>query len=211
MFQKLSRAVETGDLQNIKSLILQAVKNGLPALEILNRGLLPGIEKVGKKFGRDELFIPEVMLCARVLQEGIDVLRPHLQNNSTPAFKGRLVLGTVAGDIHDIGKNLVKMMFIANGFEVFDLGINVASEKFAAAIEEYHPHFVGLSALLTTTMPQMAATIKYLDARGLRNNKCLIMVGGAPVTAEFAGSIGADLYADNAIEAVEQAKKAVRG
>jgi len=211
MFQKLSRAVETGDLQNIKSLILQAVKNGLPALEILNRGLLPGIEKVGEKFGRDELFIPEVMLCARVLQEGIDVLRPHLQNNSTPAFKGRLVLGTVAGDIHDIGKNLVKMMFIANGFEVFDLGINVAPEKFAAAIEEYHPHFVGLSALLTTTMPQMAATIKYLDARGLRNNKCLIMVGGAPVTAEFAGSIGADLYADNAIEAVEQAKKVVRG
>ena len=206
----LSKAVESGEA-SIRALVFQAMKSGLSASDVLNQGLLPGIERVGEKFARGELFIPEVMFCARVLQEGIDTLRPHLQKNTAPAMKGKLVLGTVAGDIHDLGKNLVKMMFTAHGYEVVDLGVDVAPEKFAAATEEHRPDFIGLSALLTTTMAQMEKIIKFIEERDLRKNGCLIMVGGAPVTAEFAGSIGADIYADNAVEAVELVKKGVRG
>lgn len=207
MFEILATAVESGEAKNIRRLVLEGIESGSPALDMLNKGLLPGIEKVGQKFARGELFIPEVMLCARVFQEGADVLRPYLEDGAGPAFKGRLVLGTVAGDIHDLGKNLVKMMFAANGYQVIDLGVDVAPERFAAAVEEHRPDFVGLSALLTTTMLEMEKTIKHLEGRGLRKSK--IMVGGAPVTADFARSIGADLYADNAIEAVEMAKRAV--
>jgi len=204
----LSQAVESGDSKEVRLLVARALEENLNPLDILNEGLLAGIEIVGKKFGQGELFIPEVMICARALQEGIDTLRPYLQGKDT-CFRGKIVLGTVAGDIHDLGKNLVKMMFTANGFEVIDLGVDVSPEKFVAALKKHKPGFIGLSALLTTTMLQMERTIRNLRESDWWENNCLIMVGGAPVTGDFACSIGADIYADNAIEAVELARKAV--
>lgn len=208
IFSMLSQAVESGNSKEVQFLVTKALEEDLDLVDVLNEGLLAGIEIVGKRFGQGELFIPEVMICARALQDGIDTLRPYLQGKDN-YFKGKIVLGTVAGDIHDLGKNLVKMMFTANGFEVIDLGVDVSPEKFVATLKEHRPDFIGLSALLTTTMLQMEKTIRNLKKSDWWENNCLIMVGGAPVTADFAYSIGADIYADNAIEAVELARKAV--
>jgi 5-methyltetrahydrofolate--homocysteine methyltransferase len=171
---------------------------------------MPGIEAVGKKFAREEMFLPEVLMSAKCLQQGMDMLKPHFTASGDNKLRGRIVIGTVLGDVHDLGKNLVKMMFTANGYDVIDLGINVPPEKFAAALEDYRPDLLGLSALLTTTMSQMAQTVAHLR----RNNSAgpyRIIVGGAPVTEEFAREIGADYYAENAIEAVALAQKVIGG
>lgn len=199
LYEKISRAVQKGEVEEVASLARQALENGSDALDVLNNALMPGIEVVGEKFARDELFIPEVMMCAQALQAGIDTINPFLSREES-THKAKVLIGTVAKDVHDLGKNLVKMMLTANGFDVIDLGVDVSPEKFAVGIEEHKPDILGLSALLTTTMPEMAKTIQYLETKGLRTN-LRIMVGGAPVTEEFAREIGADIYADNAIEA----------
>ncbi|MBE0465946.1 MAG: corrinoid protein [Candidatus Desulforudis sp.] len=206
IYQLLSRAVEAAEVDRVEKLTRTALDEGLAPNDVLDNGLMPGIEVVGEKFGRGELFIPEVMMSARALQTGLGVLRPFLKVEDT-SFKGKLVLGTVAGDIHDLGKNLVAMMFTANGYEVIDLGVDVSSEKFVAAAEEHQPDFIGLSALLTTTMSRMPEIIRLLDERGLRGNTCRVIVGGAPLNESFAAEIGADLYADSAIEAVNLVRK----
>lgn len=205
IYEKISKAVQGGEVEEVARLTKQALEEGKEALDVLNGALMPGIEVVGEKFARDELFIPEVMMCAQALQGGIDTINPFLPKE-TDNYRARIVLGTVANDVHDLGKNLVKMMLTANGFEVIDLGVDVPPEKFAGAIKEHHPQVLGLSALLTTTMPEMAKTISFLESKGLREN-LQIIVGGAPVSEDFAREIGADYYADNAIEAANLLKK----
>ncbi len=207
LFDDISLAVQKGEVEEVASLAKQALEQGSGALEVLNNALMPGIEVVGEKFGRDELFIPEVMMCAQALQAGIDTINPFLTKEES-SYKAKIVLGTVANDVHDLGKNLVKMMFTANGFDVVDLGVDVPAEKFATAVKEHQPQVLGLSALLTTTMPEMAKTIKHIDSEGLRDG-LKIMVGGAPVTEDFAREIGADIYADNAIEAANTLKSMI--
>jgi len=208
IYEQISLAVQKGEVEEVAKLSRQALENGSDALDVLNNALMPGIEVVGEKFARDELFIPEVMMCAQALQSGINTINPFLSKEEN-TYKAKVLIGTVANDVHDLGKNLVKMMFTANGFDVIDLGVDVSPEKFAAAVEEHNPQVLGLSALLTTTMPEMARTIKHLDSKGMRKN-LTIMVGGAPVTEEFAKEIGADIYADNAIEAANMLKSMVQ-
>ncbi|MFZ5633007.1 MAG: cobalamin B12-binding domain-containing protein [Bacillota bacterium] len=210
LYNQLITAVENAEMNAVRSLITRALEQGHQADDLLNKGLIPGIEAVGKKFERDEMFIPEVLMSAKCMQYGINMLKPFFTTNGGKKLRGRMVIGTVSGDVHDLGKNLVKMMFTANGYDVIDLGINVPPEKFAAAAEEYRPDFLGLSALLTTTMPHMADTVAYLRRNGSAG-KYKIMVGGAPVTEEYAREIGADYYAENAIEAVELARKIIGG
>ncbi len=208
-YKELSTAVQNGDPNKVESIISRALKEGYRANDLLDNGLMSGIEVVGEKFGRNEMFIPEVMMSAKCLQCGMDKLKP-LFTAGGRKLRGSLVIGTVAGDVHDLGKNLVSMMFTANGFDVVDLGVDVAPERFAEAVEKYKPDFLGLSALLTTTMSQMSKTVAYLRDKN-PNRSYKIIVGGAPVTEEFAAEIGADYYADNAIEAVELARSVMEG
>lgn len=209
--ERLARAVIEGEAATVKQLVEQALGEGLAADTILQEGLLKGLGVVGEKFGKQEMFLPEVMMSAKAMQASLELLRPHLEagQSAGAGLWGKVVLGTVEGDIHDIGKNLVAMMLTANGFQVIDLGVNVKPEHFVRACREHKPQFVGMSALLNTTMPAMAQTITALEAAGLRNGGLRVMVGGAPVTPEFADSIGADIYADDALEAVRLLRKAV--
>lgn len=209
IYKELSSALQNGELDRITGTINTAIKNGYDAGDLLDNGMIPGIEVVGEKFGNGDLFIPEVMLSAKCMQHGMDLLKPFIVN-SRMNLRGRIVIGTVAGDVHDLGKNLVGMMFTANGYEVIDLGVNVKPERFAAALQEHKPDFLGLSALLTTTMNQMAETVSYLRENN-NTGSCRIIVGGAPVTEDFAREIGADLYADDAIEAVALVREIAGG
>jgi 5-methyltetrahydrofolate--homocysteine methyltransferase len=175
--------------------------------EVLQGGLIAGMDQVGKDFKAGDLFVPEVLIAARAMHSGMGVLRPLLAESGAPSA-GKYVIGTVKGDLHDIGKNLVKMMVEGAGFEVVDLGADVAPEKFVAAVREHQPRLVGLSALLTTTMMSMKTTVEALQEAGLRNS-VKIMVGGAPVTDVFAKQIGADAYAPDAASAVDMARSLV--
>ncbi|NLM96132.1 MAG: cobalamin-binding protein, partial [Halanaerobiaceae bacterium] len=168
---------------------------------------LDGMTIIGEKFKKNEVFVPEVLIAARAMNGGMEILKPKLVEAGVESI-GKVVIGTVKGDLHDIGKNLVKMMMEGAGFEVIDLGVDVSAESFANAVEEHEPVILGLSALLTTTMPQMKATIEHLKERGLRD-KVYVMVGGAPVTANFAEEIGADAYSKDAATAASDARKAV--
>ena len=171
---------------------------------------MKGMETVGKRFAAGDMFIPEVMLSARTMQVSLDIIRPLLEKQDKKTGRNyKMVLGTVEGDIHDIGKSLVEMMFTANGFEVIDIGINVPPDGFVEAIKEHQPDIVGISALLTTTMPAMARTIDAIDKAELRKSGLKIIVGGAPVSEDFAKEIRSDLYGENAVEGVEAVKKAL--
>jgi 5-methyltetrahydrofolate--homocysteine methyltransferase len=180
---------------------------GLVPKDILDNGLVVGMNEVGARFKRGEMFVPEVLMSARAMQAGLGVLRPHLVASGAKLI-GKIVIGTVKGDLHDIGKNLVGMMCQGAGFDVIDLGFNVDPEKFVKAIKEQQPDIVGMSALLTTTMRAMGHTINAIQEAGLRDS-VKIMVGGAPVDAEFANRIGADGYGSNAANAAELAKRFV--
>ena len=176
--------------------------------EILKKGLLPGMDVVGQRFKTGEMFIPEVLMSAQCMHGAMDLLKPLL-SQSDQAGAGKVVIGTVQGDLHDIGKNLVRMMLEGSGFKVVDLGINIKPEVYIEAIKEHKPDIVGMSALLTTTMPKMAETIRAIEEAGLRN-QVKIMAGGAPVTQQFIDKIGADSYGPNAAVVVEEAKRLVR-
>jgi 5-methyltetrahydrofolate--homocysteine methyltransferase len=180
---------------------------GASAREILDEALLPGMEVVGVRMREGECFIPEVLLSARVMQGCLDLLRPHMAAGEE-AGMGTVVIGTVEGDLHDIGKNLVGMLLSGAGFAVVNLGTGVTSADFVAAVKEHAPRIVGMSALLTTTLPHMAETIALLKDEGLRDS-VKVMVGGAPVTAAYAEEIGADGYGANAAAAVDRAKALV--
>jgi 5-methyltetrahydrofolate--homocysteine methyltransferase len=190
-----------GDDEAVAQLTQNALDDGLPPKAVLQDGLIKGMERVGIDFRDGVLFMPEVLLCARAMHAGMDILKPFLSEANIPSA-GKVVLGTVAGDLHDIGKNLVGMMLEGGGFEIVDLGIDVPPERFIEAIREQEPDVVGLSALLTTTMDSMQSTIAAITEAGLRD-KVKIIIGGAPVTQAFADEIGADGYAPDAGMAVD--------
>jgi 5-methyltetrahydrofolate--homocysteine methyltransferase len=207
ILEAISTAVIEGDLDEIADLTDDALDEDLSAEEILNKGLMPGMDHVGVEFRAGNMFVPEVLRSAKTMQTSMDILKPLLAESGVKMV-GKVLLGTVKGDLHDIGKNLVGMMCEGAGFEVKDIGKDVAPEAFVDAVKEFEPDVVGMSALLTTTMRSMESTIKVLEEAGLRD-KVKIMIGGAPVTQAFADQIGADGYASNAASAAELAKKFV--
>jgi len=205
MKDQLRQAIIDGNADTATAMTTALLATGASAREILDEALLPGMDVVGVRMREGECFIPEVLLSARVMQSCLDLLRPHMAaGESTSA--GTVVLGTVEGDLHDIGKNLVGMLLQGAGFEVVNLGTGVTAADFVAAVKEHSPQIIGMSALLTTTLPHMAETIAALKAEGLRES-VKVMVGGAPVTAAYADEVGADGYGANAGMAVERAKE----
>ena len=196
---EISTALQSGRKKLVVQYVQQALDEGISPAVILNEALLPGMDVVGAKFRSNEIFVPEVLVAARAMNAGTELLKPLLADDSS-ASKGKMVLGTVKGDLHDIGKNLVKMMCEGKGIEVIDLGVDVSPEQFVQAAIEHEANIIGLSALLTTTMPVMGDVVKAAEAAGIRD-KVKILVGGAPVTQEYCTSIGADLYAADAASA----------
>ena len=205
ILEQISTGVIEGKKDAVPGQVQKALDEGLEAGDILSNGLIVGMNEVGKRFKSGAMFIPEVLLSAKTMHAGQEILRPLLAESGTK-LAGKIVLGTVQGDLHDIGKNLVGMMCEGAGFEVIDLGFNLEPEKFTEAIKQHQPDIIGMSALLTTTMRAMGHTLKSIEEAGLRD-KIKVMVGGAPVDAEFAERIGADGYGHNAVSGAELAKK----
>jgi len=203
-WNRIGDALYAGRVDEVAALTREALEGGRGPQQVLNQGLLAGMDRVGKDFKADILFLPEVLIAAKAMHAGMDVLSPLLSESDSRTL-GTFVIGTVKGDLHDIGKNLVAMMLTGAGIQVIDLGIDAPPERFAQAIGEHQPQIVGLSALLTTTMDEMKTTIQALEEAGLRDS-VKVMVGGAPVTREFAEEIGADGYAPDAVSAVDVAK-----
>jgi len=203
--QRIAESIYSGDVEAVGELVQDLLDGGMAPGEVLSDALLVGMDKVGRDFKAGNLFVPEVLFAARAMQAGMDVLRPLLADGEI-ASSGKYVVGTVQGDLHDIGKNLVRMMLEGGGFEAIDLGVDVSPSAFVDAVREHKPDLVGISALLTTTMAQMKVTIEALEEAGLRDS-VKIMVGGAPVTADFAEQIGADAYAPDAASAVDIARE----
>ena len=199
------RALREVEFTMVESLVKKALSEGQAAAEVLNGGLIAGMAIVGREFKARELWVPDVLLAARNMQRGIEILKPLLSKEGRDS-KGKIILGTVKGDIHDIGKNLVAIMMTGSGFEVIDLGVDVSPEKFLAAAKEHKPQIIGLSALLTTTMLEMGKVITAIKGSSL-GVKPHMIVGGAPVTEAFAREIGADGYGGDAVSAVETAMK----
>ncbi len=207
-YQEMFEALIAGDIENVKALTQKALDAGNAPGEILGKGLLAGMDVVGQRFKVGDMFIPEVLKCAKCMHGAMDLLRPLLSQSDQDGA-GKIVIGTVQGDVHDIGKNLVCMMLEGSGFKVVDLGIDVKPEAFVEAVKQHQPNIVGMSALLTTTMPKMAETIKAIEEAGLRS-QVKIMAGGAPVTQKFADDIGADSYGSNAAVVVEESKRLIQ-
>jgi 5-methyltetrahydrofolate--homocysteine methyltransferase len=204
ILQRIASNLYKGEDEEVAALVQQALDQGMDPHEILQGGLIAGMDEVGKDFKADILYMPEVLIAARAMHAGMDILRPLLAESDV-AGAGKYLIGTVKGDLHDIGKNLVRMMLEGAGFEPVDLGKDVKAETFVAAVREHQPQILGLSALLTTTMGEMKTTIEALEEAGLRDS-VKIMVGGAPVTAAFAEEVGADGYAPDAATAVDVAR-----
>ena len=207
ILQKISEELQVGNYQDVPNLIQEALDAKIPPAKILSDGLVAGMDIVGDKFRRDELFMPEVLISAKAMQAGMDILRPKLIEAGAK-LAGKIVLGTVKGDLHDIGKNLVGMLMEGAGFQVIDLGIDVPSEKFVETVKSQKADILGLSALLTTTMPKMKEVVESLVEAGVRPS-VKVMVGGAPVTEKFAKDVGADAYAPDAASAVEKARELI--
>ena len=204
-YQTLLDAVIKGDIKTATEETLKAVDAGQNAQDILDQGLIEAMNVVGDKFSKGAIFVPQMLRSAKTMQECVEVLKPHFQEIAMTT-KGNIVLGTVKGDLHDIGKNLVGMMLEGAGFNVIDLGVDVAPEVFVDKIKEKKADVLGMSALLSTTMPSMSLTIKALTDSGLRDT-VKVMIGGAPVTRKYAEDVGADSYAPDAGSAVLEAKK----
>lgn len=206
-YSELTQAIITGKMDQVTGLINQALEAGAEAGEILNTGMIPAMEEVGDLFERGEYYVPEMLISARAMQSGLDLLRPLLQSGNVESA-GYVVIGTVQGDLHDIGKNLVGLMLEGVGFEVVDLGTDVAPAAFLAAVKDKPGSVLAMSALLTTTMTNMKATIQSLEEAGVRD-QVKIIIGGAPITEEYAQQIGADGYAPDASLAVKLAKSLI--
>ncbi len=205
LFAKMSEAVIAADTETVNKLVEEALGNGIAAKKVLDDGLIPGMDVVGQRMKTGEMFIPEVLRSAKVMQAAMELLRPHMSEKDSMGL-GTFVIGTVEGDLHDIGKNLVSMMLQGAGFTVVDLGTSVKPQDFVDAVKKHKAAFVGMSALLTTTMPKMDETVKALKEAGIRD-QVKIMAGGAPVTDKFVEEIGADAYGANAGSATEKAKE----
>lgn len=206
-YQDLADAIIAGDNVKSKEITQKLVDQGVSAIEILNEGLVPGMDVVGAKFKANEMYIPEVLIAARAMHAAMDIIKPML-SASGAEMKGTVVIGTVQGDLHDIGKNLVAMMLEGGGFTVVDVGVDVPSEKFVEEAKKNNAQIVGLSALLTTTMPVMKDVITALRSDS-QTKDVKVMVGGAPLTQEYADSIGANGYAPDASSAVDLAKSLI--
>jgi 5-methyltetrahydrofolate--homocysteine methyltransferase len=204
-FQELADAIIVGDNVKSKDITQKLVDDGVSAVDVLNEGLVPGMDVVGARFKANEMYIPEVLIAARAMHAAMDIIKPML-SEAGAEMKGIIVLGTVQGDLHDIGKNLVGMMLEGGGFTVVDVGVDVPSEKFVEEVKKSNAKVVGLSALLTTTMPVMKDVIGALKADSATKD-VKVMVGGAPLTQEYADSIGASGYAPDASSAVDLAKE----
>ncbi|MEG1524620.1 MAG: corrinoid protein [Clostridia bacterium] len=206
--QEIAAAIEAGKAKVIGDLVTEALNEGVDPGAILNEGMIDAMAIVGERFSKGDIFVPEMLVAARAMKKGVEVLKPHLASGAAGA-NGKVILGTVAGDLHDIGKNLVGMMIESAGFEVIDLGVDVPIEKFIEVVKENpDARIVALSALLTTTMPAMRNTVKALNEVENRDS-FKILVGGAPITAEFATEIGADAYSSDAASAATKAKELV--
>jgi 5-methyltetrahydrofolate--homocysteine methyltransferase len=207
-YPRIARALILGDRDTVGRMTREGLDIGLDPKQIIFKGLIPGMDVVGEKFRRNEYYVPQVLLSARAMYAGLDLLKPLLTAAATSEYLGTVVIGTAQGDLHDIGKNLVAMMLEGAGFRVLNLGRDVAPEAFCKAVEEHGANIVGISALMTTTMPAMKRTIDALVRAGLRD-RVKVMVGGAPVTQAFADQIGADGYAKDSTLAVVKAKQLV--
>jgi len=209
LLEDLRKSVTEGDQNSAQDQVRQALAENIPPERVLTEGLISAMSEVGRMFEEGEFFVPEMLVSARAMKAGLAILRPSLAAANIQAI-GKVVIGTVQGDLHDIGKNLVGMMLEGAGFEVIDLGVDVTPEKYVAAVQEHHPDLIGCSALLTTTMPRMQDILLALQAAGLRNT-VKVMIGGAPVTEQYAREIGADFYAPDAASAAQGARKLVLG
>jgi 5-methyltetrahydrofolate--homocysteine methyltransferase len=209
LYERLATAVLEGNSDKVPDLVDKGIDEGITAKEILDNGLVVGMDEVGARFKRGDMFVPEVLMSAEAMKAGMNILRPLLAA-ADEEMLGTIVIGTVEGDLHDIGKNLVAMMCEGAGFDVVNIGFDKPPEAFIEAVKEHQPEIVGMSALLTTTMRAMGHTIKAIEEAGLRG-QVKIMVGGAPVDAEFADRIGADGYGSNAPAASDLAKSLVGG
>jgi 5-methyltetrahydrofolate--homocysteine methyltransferase len=207
LYERISTSIIEGDADKTAKLVQRGLDQELEAKDILDNAMVVGMGEVGVRFKAGDMFVPEVLMSADSMQAGLNVLRPHLVASGVKLI-GKILMGTVKGDLHDIGKNLVNMMCEGAGFEIIDIGFNADPEKFIEAIKEHQPDVVGMSAMLTTTMRAMAQTIKAIEEAGLRD-QVKVMVGGAPVDAAFAERIGADGYGSNAPAGSDLAKKFV--
>jgi len=205
LLREINERLYEGDQAAVALLVQRALDGGLSAEDVLQRGLIAGMDKVGKDFREEILFVPEVLVAAEAMHAGMNVLKPLLDAHGVKRL-GRFVIGTGKGDLHDMGKSLVAMMMEGAGFEVFDLGVDTSAEKFVAAIQKYQPDLLGMSSLLTSTMDEMGVVLEALRQAGLRE-RVKVIVGGAPVTEAFAKEIGADGYAPNASAAVIKSKE----
>ena len=207
ILNEISELVIAGNVDQTKAKVEIAVSEGIEAVSILDDGLMPGINEVGDRFSRGEVFVPNVLMSAKAMNTSVEVIQPLLTASGAKAI-GTAVIATVKGDLHDIGKNLVGLMMKSSGLEVIDLGTDAGADKYIEAIEKYQPDVIGLSALLTTTMNEQGRIIKALEEKGLRD-KVKVMVGGAPVTQEWADKIGADAFTADAADAARWAKNYV--
>lgn len=205
--QPLRDAVIAGDATTARALTEQALQEGTDPVKLVDEYMIPAMDEVGRRFECSEYFVPELLLSARAMKAALELVRPMLAARGTEPV-GRVAIGTVKGDLHDIGKNLVAAMLEGGGFEVFDLGVNVSPEQFIATVKEKNANVIAMSALLTTTMPAMKTTIDALKQAGVRD-KVKVLIGGAPITQKYAEEIGADGFSDNAVGAVALAKKTV--
>ena len=205
--KQLHEAILNGDAKTAKTTTEQALASGVDPLKLVQEYMMPAMAEVGRRFECNEYFVPELLLAARAMKAALELIRPLLTASGTQPV-GRVALGTVKGDLHDIGKNLVGAMLEGGGFEVFDLGVNVTPEQFIAAVKEKKANIIAMSALLTTTMPAMKTTIDAVRQAGV-SSQVKILVGGAPITQKFADEIGADGFSESAAGAVAAARKAV--
>ncbi len=205
VLEEIYQSVIDGDRNSATEGVNTALEEGIAAPEILNKGLIAAMTEVGRLFEEGEYFVPEMLIAARAMQASVVILKPKLLEADIKPL-GKVVVGTVKGDLHDIGKNLVAMMLEGAGFEIIDLGTDVSPEKFVAAIKEHDADFIGMSALLTTTMPSMKTSIEALKEAGIRD-RVHVMIGGAPVTQKYADEVGADIYAPDGPSAARKAKE----
>jgi 5-methyltetrahydrofolate--homocysteine methyltransferase len=201
--KRLEEAVQKGDHKSVEKDVEDALKNGIEPLVILEKGLVPGMQALGKLFKDGEVYLPEILIASRAMNMGVEKLMPHLQGLDRSS-KGKILLGTIEGDLHDIGKNLVRMMLEGNGFEVFDIGIDVSPDMFVKEANDKSPDIIAISSLLTTTMISIPKVVEAIKEAGL-GSKIKILIGGAPITHQFAEEIGAQGYAPDCASAVDEA------
>lgn len=206
ILEEISNNLQQGKAKNVKELVQQAVDEGIEVKTILEKGLLDGMSVIGEKFKKNEVYVPNVLIAARAMNAGMEILKPLLVDSGVET-KGKVVIGTIKGDLHDIGKNLVRMMMEGKGLEVIDLGVDVSPEQFVETALNENVNIIACSALLTTTMTEMENVVKQATEKGIRD-KVTIMVGGAPLTQKFCDSIGADIYTPDAATAADEALSA---